>query len=161
MWTKRQIIEEAYSELALAGYVFDLSPEEMQTGLRRLDTLMATWEARGVRVGYLFPSGPTASDLDHASGLPDSAVETVYLHLAIRLAPGNGKQIGPDTRKAARDGYDALLWRAAQPIPQQLPDTLPAGAGNKTWRDVNSPFFPTPDQNPLRINSGGDLDILE
>lgn len=161
MWTKRQLIEEAFAELALAGYVFDLSPEEMQTGLRRMDVFMATWEARGVRVGYAFPSAPNTSSLDDASGLPDSAVETVYLHLAIRLAAGFGKQVSPDTRKAARDGYDALLWKAAQPIRQQFPNTLPIGAGNRAWRNETSPFFPTPDTSPLQINSGGDLDILE
>lgn len=161
MWKKRELINEAFGELALQGYDFDLSPEEMQTALRRLDTMMATWEARGIRVGYLLPSGPSDSDLDQDSGLPDSAVETTYLNLAIRLAVGFGKTVSQDTRKSARDGYDALLWRAAQPIQQQFPNTLPLGAGNKPWRNVNRPFFPTPDKDPLQVNSGGDLDILE
>lgn len=160
MWTKRQIVEEAFAELALAGYVFDLSAEELQTALRRLDSMMATWEAKGVRVGYAMPSGPTTSSLDSASGLPDSAVETVYLNLAIRLAAGFGKQVSPDTRKSARDGYDTLLWAAARPIEQQLPSTMPRGAGQKPWRTTDNPFFQPPDDSPLGIAPGGDLDIL-
>lgn len=160
MWTKRQLIDEAYGELAMQGYVFDISPEEQQTALRRMDTMMATWEAKGIRVGYAFPSSPTDSDLDTPSGLPDSAVETTYLNLAIRLAAGLGKQLQASTRKAASDGYDTLLWAAAAPQQQQLPNTLPRGAGNKPWRTVDQPFFPSPDTNPLRISQGDDLDIL-
>ena len=160
MWSKRQIISEAYGELALAGYEVDLSPEEQQTALRRLDTMMATWEAKGVRVGYAFPANPDDSDLDTPSGLPDSAVEAAYLSLAIRLSPGNGKQISPDTRKAAREGYDMLLIAAAQPQQQQLPNTLPRGSGNRPWLTTSQPFFSPPSDNPLQITQGGDLDIL-
>lgn len=156
MWTKRELVAEAYGELALAGYTFDITPEEQQAALRRLDTMMATWEARGIRVGYAFPSGPGTSDLDTPSGLPDAAVETVYLNLAIRLAPGTGKQLQPSTLTNARAGYDTLLWAAAHPQQQQLPNTLPRGAGNKPWR-TQQPFFPRPDDSPLGISQGGDL----
>ncbi|MCA3151814.1 MAG: hypothetical protein ING77_11610 [Rhodocyclaceae bacterium] len=158
-WTKRQIVEQAFEELALAGYVFDLTPEELQSGLRRLDTMMATWEGKGVRVGYPIPSNPDESDLDQSSGLPDKAVEAVYLNLAIRLAASFGKVLGPDTKRSAREGYDTLLWAAAQPIEQQQPDTLARGAGNKPWRTNNQPFFPRPDDSPLGITQGGDLQI--
>jgi hypothetical protein len=159
-WTKRELIDEAFGELALQGYEFDITPDEQQTALRRLDTMLATWEAKGVRVGYAFPSSPDDSDLDTPSGLPDSAVETVYLNLAIRLASGFGKQISSDTRRAAREGYDTLLWAAAQPIEQQLPSTMPRGAGNRIWRNSQRPYFPPPDDDPLGLTPGGDLSIL-
>lgn len=155
MWTKRAIVEEAFAELALQGYVFDLTPEEMQTALRRLDTMLATWEAHGVRVGYAFGG----DDLDAPSGLPDYAVEAAFLGLAVRLAPGFGKQLSSDTRRAANESYDYLLWAAAQPIQQQLPNTFARGAGNRIWRWSQRPFFPTPDSNPLTNPQGGDLGI--
>ena len=158
-WTKRELVTEAFGELALAGYEFDITPEEQQTALRRLDTMMATWEARGVRVGYAFPACPDDSDLDTDSGLPDAAVETTYLHLAIRLAASYGKQVSMDTKRSAREGFEQLLWRAAQPIEQQQPSTMPRGAGNRLWRNSQRPFFPTPDDSPLGIGQGGDLNI--
>ncbi len=158
-WSKRQIISEAFGELAIQGYEFDVSPEEVQTALRRLDTMMATWEARGIRVGYAFPSSPEDSSADSDSGLPDSAVETTYLNLAIRLAAGYGKQISAETKRSAKEGFDTLLWAAAQPIEQQQPDTMPRGAGNRAWGDNPRPFFPTPDNSPLGIGAGGSLDI--
>lgn len=160
MWTKRQLVTEAYGELALAGYEFDITPEEQQTALHRLDAMMATWEGQGVRVGYAFPTNPDDSDLDQPSGLPDMAVEAVFLSLAIRLAPGNGKQISPDTRRAARQGFLRLLREAAQPAQQQLPSTLPRGAGNRGWAMGQHPFFPTPSSDPLQLSQGGDLNII-
>lgn len=158
-WTKRQLINEAFAELALQGYEFDITPEEQQTALRRLDMMMATWEARGVRVGYAFPASPDDSDLDTDSGMPDSAVETTYLNLAVRIAAGFGKQVSVDTKRAAREGFDVLLWGAAQPIEQQQPSTMPRGAGNRIYRNSQRPFYNAPDNNPLDIAQGGDLNI--
>lgn len=161
MWTKRELIAEAFSELTLAESEFDLTPEEQETALRRLDTMMAMWDAKGIRIGYALPTGANGSDLDQPSGIPDSATETVYLNLALRIAPGFGKQLSQDTRKNARDGYDVLLWAAAQPQAQQMPNTMPRGAGNKPWSVAGRPFFPTPSNDPLQISQGGDLDFLE
>jgi hypothetical protein len=62
-WTKRQLIEQAFAELALAGYDFDLSPEEMQGALVRLDSMIATWTSRGVRLSYAMPANPSDSDI--------------------------------------------------------------------------------------------------
>lgn len=159
MWTKRQLVNEAYSELALQGYEFDTSPEEVQTALRRLDTMMATWEGKGIQVGYAFPASPDDSNPDTPSGLPDGAVEAVYLNLAIRLAPGNGKPIGMDTKKSAADGYATLLRAAAMPPQQPLPNTMPRGAGNKPWRTLTSPFYPRPCTDPLPVDCAGDMNI--
>lgn len=160
-WTKEQLIDEAFAELRLAGYTFDIEPEEKLTALRRMDTMMATWEAKGIRVGYPLPSSPDDSNLSDDSGLPDAAVEAVFLNLAKRLAPGFGKQLSVGTLQAARDGYDTLLWAAARPPQQQLPSTLARGAGNRPWRNAVSPFFLAPDTDPLSVSSGGDLDIQE
>ncbi|NBW08262.1 MAG: hypothetical protein EBR82_09565 [Caulobacteraceae bacterium] len=158
-WTKKQLAAEAYGELGLQDYEFDVSPEEQMTALRRLDTMMATWDSMGIRLGYAFPSGPDASDPDTDSGLPDTAAETVYLNLAIRLAPGLGKQVSAETKRSAADGFDMLMATAAVPRQQQLPNTLPRGAGNRTSYGWPGPFFPGPCRDPLRVAQGGDLDI--
>lgn len=158
-WTKRQIVEEAYGELAIAGHVFDISPEEQEAALRRLDLMMAVWDARGIRLGYPLASSPDDSDLDQDSGLPDSAIEPVYMNLAKRLAAGKGKALTQGTLQAAKDGFDLLLRVAAYPQQQQLPNTLPRGAGSRPWRTGQSPFMPTPTADPIGTTPGGDLDF--
>jgi hypothetical protein len=42
-WTKREFVVQAFSEIGLASYVYDLQPEQLQTALNRLDSMLATW----------------------------------------------------------------------------------------------------------------------
>lgn len=163
MWTKRELIRDAFGELALQGYEFDITAEEEQSALRRLDAMLALWEAKGVRIGYSFPVDPTSSDPDTPSGIPDSAAEPVFLNLAIRIASSYGKTISAATARTAREGYDVLLWAAARPQTQQMPNTMPVGAGNRGYGtgNIGPRFFADPDTSNLQIAEGGGLDILQ
>ena len=155
-WTKGQFIIQAFDEIGLASYVFDLSPEQKQTALRRLDTMMAAWNALGIRLGYPLPSSPDDSDLDEETNVPDSANEAIYSNLAIKLAPSYGKQVMPDTKMTAKESYNTLLSRAAMPMEQQMPSTMPSGAGNKPWRVYDDPFVRRP-VSPLLAGGDGEI----
>ena len=156
MWTKGQIIAKAFGELALAGFVVDISPEEQIEAGSTMDTMMAEWEAKGIRIGYAFSSGPDADDASMASGLPDSAVRAVYCSLAVALAPSYGKQLAQTTKAAAASGYRLLLGQAVAAIAkqgQQQPTTLPVGAGSRL-QGRTYPFFPPPTVDPLPVSNG-------
>lgn len=157
-WKKRYFVERAFSELALAGYEFDLTPEEMQDGLLSLDEMWATWDGLGIRAGYALPVNPDDSDLDQESGLPSYAVEATCKNLAVRIAAGKGKALGVTTMRAANQGMSSLMSIAAQPREQQFRSGVPRGAGNRTAPFYN-PFLPPPKRGPLDISQGGDLDI--
>jgi hypothetical protein len=157
-WTKRQFVEQAFDEIGLANYVFDLQPEQLQSALRRLDTMIATWNALGIRLAYPLPSSPQDSDLDQETEVPDSAYEAIYTNLAIRIAPSFGKQVAIEVKVAAKQAYDVLLQRATAPIEKQLPRSMPAGSGNKPWR-IDDPFV-APPQNPVQTGSEGYLEPL-
>ncbi len=156
-YTKRQFVEEAFAELGMANYTFDLQPQQLDTALRRLDTMMATWNAKGIRLGYPLPSSPQDSDLDTETQVPDSANEAIVTNLAIRLAPQYGKQVQIDTRTTAKLGYDTLLARATFPLEQQFPRTLPLGAGQKPWR-YDTPFMPGP-VDPVLAGPDGPIEL--
>jgi len=154
-WTKRQFVTQAFEEIGLAAYVFDLNPEQLQSGLRRLDSMMATWNAKGIRLGYPLPSSPQDSDLDEQTNVPDSSNEAIYLNLAIRIAPSFGKTPSVDTKATAKAAYDNLLSIAAMPMEMQLPGTLPVGAGNKPW-NIDQPFV-NPPVDPLLAGQDGEI----
>lgn len=160
-WTKRDLVGEAFGELALAGYDFDLQPEELQWGLRRMDTMMASWLADSIDVGYNFGTSPSDTDLDQDSGLQLFAVEAVYLHLAIRLAAGKGKAVNGSTKATAKAAYDSLISRLAseQVQPQQVRANTPRGSGSKGWRLTNQPFVTSPDASPLQVADDGGLNF--
>ncbi len=155
-WTKRQFIEQAFEEIGLASYVYDLTPDQLQSALRKLDSMMATWNAEGIRLGYPLPSTPSSSDLDSDSGVPDSANQAIYAGLAVNIAPGFGKTVLPDTKKAAYNGYQVLLSRATVPPEKQLPGTMPSGAGNKQWRNDNGAYI-APPTDPLVVGPDSEL----
>lgn len=137
-WTKREFISQAFEEIGLASYVFDLQPEQLESALRRLDAMLAGWNANGIRLGYPLPGSPNASDLSVDTGVPDYANEAIYLGLALRLAPGYGKTVSPETKQLADMAYNAMVNQTAPPTPErQLPQTMPLGQGTKPWRNDN------------------------
>lgn len=142
--TKRQYVADAFTEAGLSGYIFDLQPEQLETALRRLDTMMATWNAKGIRLGWPMPGSPQGSDLDQVTNVPDAAYEAIILGLAIRIAPAFGKTVALETKANAKMAYDQLLAIASMPPERQLPGSMPSGAGNKPWRNNDSPFVRPP-----------------
>ncbi len=140
-YTKRQLVIGALTEIGLSSYSFDLSTDQIEMALQRLDAMIGAWGARGIRLGFPLPGSPEDSDANTETGLPDWAWEAVITNLAVRIAPSYGKQVSPDTKATARETYNSLLAKAAKPTEIQL-DTLPAGAGHK---DTDSPFLETPD----------------
>jgi len=152
-WTKRQIVMAAFEEIGLGAEVYDVQPGQLASALKRLDAMVAEWNGRGIRIGYPLPASPAESSLDDATNVPDSAVETLFLSLAVRIAPGYGKQVMPDTKATAKESYNTLLSLAAMPKEQQMPGTMPAGAGNKPWRLDDKPFLRSPVDQVL---AGGD-----
>lgn len=157
-WTKRQIVEQAFEEIGISTYVFDLQPGQLQSAMYKLDAMMAEWDAKGIRLGYPISSSQNNADLDDDSGLPDWCVGPVYTNLGMRLAPSFGKQIHPATRADAKMGYNVILQRAARPPEMQFPHELPLGAGNKPWRDYDDEFVRGP-LDPLLAGSDGELEF--
>lgn len=157
-YSKRQFVAAAFEEIGLASYAFDLQPQQFESALRRLDAMMASWNALGIRLGYPLPFSPQFSDLDAESEVPDSANEAIITNLAVKLAPGYGKQVMPETKATAKETYNTLLSRAAVPMEQQLPSTMPSGAGNKPWRVYDDPFLRSP-VDPVLAGQDGPLEF--
>ena len=153
-WTKRQFIEEAFDAVGLSGYTYDLQPEQFESALRKLDAMVATWNAQGIRISYPMPSSPENSDLDAETNVPDSANEAIISGLGVKLAEAFGKTVSPDMKQRAYNSHTILLNRNASVIERQLPSTMPAGAGNRRSED---PFIAPPVEH---IEVGPD-DILE
>ena len=156
-WTKRQFVLQAFEEIGLAAYVYDLTPEQLNSALFKLDAMMGTWNGKGIRIGYPLPGSPNNSTLDTQTNVPDSANEAIYANLATRIAAGYGKTVSPETKATARAGYEVLLSRAALPREMQMPGTMPAGAGNKPWA-VYNPFLDPPGD-PLLAGQDSAIDF--
>lgn len=143
-WTKQQFIVQAFNQIGISSYEFDQSPSEYELALQVLDSMMASWNANGIRIAYPLPNSPSDSYLSQNSFVPDAANEAIYTNLAIRLAPSYGKAASQDLLSAAKSSYATLCGRFNNIPIMQFPSTTPAGAGNKWWRYTYNPFLRRP-----------------
>lgn len=132
--TKQQLVDAAYNDVALNGWELDITPEEKDTALTRLDTLMWELFGRGLDLGYNFPTGIGAGNLSDDLGVPDQAFNGLSILLARKLCPTMGKKLSQESREAVDDGMKAVRSAAINPVPfMQLPKGTPLGSGGKPW----------------------------
>lgn len=156
-WTKRQFISAALDEIGIGSYAFDIQPEQYESALKKLDAMMASWNAYGIRLSYPIPSNPEDSYIDDRSNVPDSANEAIALNLAVRLAPGYGKAVSRETKVAARVAYNGLLAQTKTVKEINIMNGMPKGSGNKSSIGYNnSPYF---SPNPDILNTGNDGEL--
>lgn len=137
--TKRQLVEHAFNECRLNGWEYDITAEEKDRALSRLDALMRELLGRGYDLAYNFPTAIGAGDLDDQLGCPDGAFYGLGTLLAFRLAPTMGKTISAESRVAMQDAMKAVIASAIDPIPTAsfAPGT-PMGSGNKSYYPFNT-----------------------
>lgn len=141
--TKRQIVEMAYEECSLAGYEFNLTPEETFSGLRKLDAMMAEWTVSSRDLGYNMPTTFGGGDLDEASGIPDAAISGTAISLAMAIAPAMAKVMSAETRSRLSISMTVIRAMCAKvPRSQKWARSTVAGAGNRRYY-YGSAFMPT------------------
>lgn len=132
--TKRQLVEQMFTECALNGWEYDLTPEEKDTALTRLDALMWELLGRGIDLGYNFPISIGGGDLDDDLGCPDQAFFGLALMGAERLCPTMGKTMSKESRIALVAANKAVIASASGFVPTvKLAPGTPIGSGNKPW----------------------------
>lgn len=133
---KSDLIGMAYEACRLAGHNFDRTPEESESALRQLETMMKSWPWNAL--GYFYSQNE--ADL---CNLDDSVLEGVANALALRVMTTNGKAIPDSFRPVATQSINYVRAKAATvPLIGFAPGTV-RGAGAKAgiYTDRN-PFFP-------------------
>lgn len=137
-YTKGDLVGLAFAELGLAVYVFDLKAEQKSAALLQLRLMMGEqpWKA----VPFNKAATPADEGWANPSAIPDEVAQAVYTNLALRMAPGYGKSPSADTRRAATAGLTLVAALTADTPVQELPSTLPVGAGNRAYSLSN--YYP-------------------
>lgn len=144
--TKRTIISMAYENVALSGYEFDVTPEELFSGLRSMDAAMALDVAQGIRLNYNFPLLFGQGDLEDYSGIPDAAVEYAALRLAKAICSKMGKTLSLDAKARLAQATAAVRILTLSIPSKEYHYGTPKGAGNRIWNGW-SPFLPDAEAN--------------
>lgn len=126
--TKAALVEGGYDYCGLNGSEYERTPEEITTGLRRLNALMAALKAKGIDLGFVFPTYAEGLP-EEPSGIPDDAVEPVCALLAQRLAPSIGAALTEDARAVLATAVQDLLANYAPTPPSMIPANRPRSSG--------------------------------
>lgn len=156
-FTKGKYVEAAFNMATITPYVFDLQPEDLETGLLFLDIMMAEWNAKGIRLSYPLPSSQSVSSLTEETNVPDMANSAIISNLAVMISAAYGKAVSQTLSKIAADSFATLMARFADAPPMQLPGTMPAGAGSRRGSWTTNPFI-SPPISP--IAAGPDSNLL-
>lgn len=148
MATKRALIAQALDEIGIAEYIFDATPEQLESARLRLNRIAAQWDGIGVRVGYNLGGG-----LDDESGIPDTAENCFALHLGIAIAPGFGKAVSQDTKNAAAAAWNALYVARRQMPVAAMPSNMPRGTGQRAGV-MEGQYFPKGDGTVEGLDAG-------
>jgi hypothetical protein len=147
--TKGELVTAALGEFGISSYEFDITPEELASGVRRLNAMMAFWASKNLLLSYA-----DSDDTDAESNIPGVALEAVITNLAIRLAPSYGKQVPLEVATVAKESLNALLSVSTKPRQQQFA-VMPRGAGYKT---TTYPFTTPPGEQYL-VNVDESVDL--
>lgn len=124
-----EAIEQAYEEIKVKTLGIPLQQSYIDRAVNMLNRMMNADATRGRGLGYTdAQKGNTGAELTVA----DWALDYVILGLAMKLAPGFGKQLSLETREAYDMAEKAVLrMTTGMPSRGYFPSTLPLGAGNE------------------------------
>lgn len=100
--------------------------EHSALGLRKLNALLAEWEANGVNLQYY---SQTIDQLGNTCPIPDDAQLAVTYYLGFALAPHYGKEIDPAMMALGQKYYDRLTRESVNEKLKEARLNLPRGEG--------------------------------
>jgi hypothetical protein len=144
-YKKGEIVQASLDAIGISDYEFDVTPGELESGVRKLDAMMGYLSDKGVILSYPISDKYDGSASDEESNIPDVAIEAVITNLALRLAPSYGKQVPMELRSTAKTSLNQLYAVSAAPRKRPIP-SIPKGAG---YKSMDSPFTPVPQDTAL------------
>ena len=127
MITKIDIVLAAYEELRISGLTSKATPEEITTGVRRLDNMMLGWKNKNLCPSYIRSTSYSDIDPNQDSGINDVDMFAIVANLAKNLCAVFGKMCHPQTIIDAKEGYDNLF--SVVPSERESDPYMPLGSG--------------------------------
>ena len=126
MATNLEVIEQALRDINVINEVESASDEQGQTGLQKLNQMMALWKISSRDVGYF-----AQSDTSATIPIPDWTEEAVTSSLSLLLAPKYGASISIEQATLIEHSVNAITREI---ISNNMTNTdmshLPIGSGH-------------------------------
>lgn len=123
--TKRDLIKQALEDIGITEH-FDITPEEFQSAMRRMDRMAAEWAGVGISVGYNLAGG-----LDDEAGIEAADENCFAVNLGVRIARSFGKTVTAEAKVEAGQALNAMQVSHITVPEVPHPASLPLGTGNR------------------------------
>lgn len=161
MGLKVELINAAFSRCRISGLTAIPEPSDLALALRRLENMVAAWEANNICTGYNFEDEPDLNSVHNVERKHWDAFET---SLAMRILADFGKSPHPTLVKDARGAHAILLSSTSVTDQVPYPSRHPVGSGNTLKTNRFRRFYRSSVQVPNdcdRISLlVGDIDIF-
>lgn len=125
---KGDIVLAAYADMRISGLTVDPTPEDMELGISKLESMASEIEnTRNVCVGYFYEEYP---DPNTESGIPFHFKHAFVSALVVRLVSAFGKVLTPEQIGQAQQAMSAMLSKTITVRPTQYPERQARGHGN-------------------------------
>lgn len=128
----------ALQELTVQAQEQAVPAVDLADGIYYLNTLMAMYDADGVKLGYTVVTDP-----NQVLTVPAGAIMGVTKNLAIYMANNFDIEVSASLAATARKGEQLLYKLGVSLNKQNYPSTLPIGSGNEDGAgyDLGQTFF--------------------
>lgn len=138
MATMLEVVQDALEDLGVKTAEIELTNDELQSGIRRANDMLAEWADIGLTPGY----SPVYAGSDTLN-VDANAVGAIKSSLAILLAPSYQRVVSPALAAIAAEKMRRLENSTSFIGEVAYPDTLPLGSGNECGGFYEDPrFFP-------------------
>lgn len=132
--TNAELIRDALTLINVLGVGEAAEPEHSEFALRKLNSLLADWEADGVNLQY-YPQ--TMDELGAQCPIPDDAELAVTYYLAFALAPSYGKDVDQKMVVLGAQYYGRLTRDSVLAKMQPVAiDNAPVGEGQRLLSNI-------------------------
>ena len=135
MITKNELVLDAYEEMRVSGLTVTPSPGEVTSAIKKMDSMILSWQNKGLCFGYVKSAGYNDIDPTQDSGVSDSDAFAIVYNLAKTLCPMYGKQADRETKVNAKVSYEGLF--SPELTTREQTPYLPRGAGGSSFYGSN------------------------
>jgi len=141
MTTYLKVIEGAFQDIGVKSAEEPLSAAEISDGMDKLLDMLAEWDLIDILSG-IEPTTDTGADMMEPRGF----TAAIRSNLATRLAGQYDRPVSQSLAIEASRGMATIITINARKTTVDIPSTLPMGGGNRNNLEVESDFFPEPEE---------------
>ena len=154
METANVVVKDILQEILVQAAEMPVQGVDSQTCIRYMNRYMTQLDADGISLGY----NKITNIADNIT-IPDGAMNGLIYNVALQIISSYDIQPSQSLMMKADSAYKTMLQIAVQPIPTQLPNTLPIGSGNEgdTIRTVH--FYPGQEDDQIELEQQGYIQL--